>query len=55
MTTAERWYNNSTYLRDANALGSQFSIFAERVPKIGSSLWEEIQYLIEHNIPWSMF
>ena len=55
MTTAERWYNNSTYLRDANALGSQFSIFAERVPKIGSALWEEIQYLIEHNIPWSMF
>lgn len=33
MTTAERLYNNSTYLRDANALGSQFSIFAERVPK----------------------
>lgn len=38
-----------------NKLGSQFSIFAERIPKDRSALWEEIQYLIENNIPWSMF
>ena len=55
MSAAERWYNNSTYIRDANKLGSQFSIFAEKVPKEGSTLLEELQYLIEHNIPWSMF
>ena len=54
MTVAERWYNNSQYISDANKLGSQFAIFAERVPKEGSALWQEIQYLIEHNIPWSM-
>ena len=54
MTASERWYNNSKYISDANKLGSQFTIFAERVPKEGSSLWQEIQYLIEHNIPWIM-
>lgn len=54
MTAAEQWYNNSQYISDANKLGSQFAIFAEHVPKDGSSLWLEIQFLIEHNIPWSM-
>ena len=39
---------------DANKLGSQFAIFAERVPKEWSSLRLENMYLIEHNIPRSM-
>ena len=55
LTTAQRTLNNSTYLADANKLGSQFAIFTGRVTTTATSLWEEIHYLIENGIPFEMF
>ena len=34
---------------------SSFVIYSERIVNDGSSLWYEIQFLIEHGIPWEMF
>ena len=49
------WANNVQYLVDANALGSQFVIWTEKVTRVTTDLWKEVQYLIEHGISWELF
>ena len=39
---------------DANTLGSRFAIVTEKVVDAFMALWKELQYLIEHGIPWEM-
>lgn len=55
LSVAERWVSNAGYLVDSIKLGSNFVIYSERIVNDGSSLWYEIQFLIEHGIPWEMF
>ena len=54
MNAFQKWASNSQYLADANSLGSQFIIVTEKIVKETSWLFREIQYLIEHGIPWEM-
>ena len=49
------WTNNMTYLKDANSLGSSFTLVPDFVVKEGGTLWKEIQYLIDNGIPWEIF
>ena len=55
MTTAERWANNMQYISDAFSLGSQFVLVPDKVVKAGTTLMQEIQYLIDNGIPWIMY
>ena len=55
LTQTLRTINNSTYLADANKLGSQFIIFTDKVTKTTTALWEEIQYLLVNGIPFEVF
>lgn len=55
LSIVERWASNAQYLADAIKLKSSFVIYSEKVVNEGSSLWREIQFLIENGIPWEMF
>ena len=55
LSVVERWSNNSQYIYDAYSLGSKFILYSDKIPKQGSTLLEEIRYLVEHCIPWEMF
>lgn len=52
LTPAQQWANNVQYLNDAHSLGSQFVIVPDRVVVAGTTLWQEIQYLVEQGIAW---
>ena len=55
MADAEKWANNAQYIDDAISLGSKFVIYAEKVVKDTSVLWNEVQHLIERGIAWIMY
>lgn len=55
LSEATRWQNNIQYLKDSNSLGSQFTLVPDWVIKYGGMLWEELQYLLENGIPWTLF
>ncbi len=55
LDATQRWLNNMQYIKDANTLGSQFALVPDFVVKAGTTLWQEIQYLIENGIPWILF
>ncbi|MBD5390420.1 hypothetical protein HDR67_00185 [bacterium] len=55
LDATQRWLNNMQYIKDANALGSQFALVPDFVVRTNGTLWQEIQYLIEHGIPWTLF
>ena len=55
ISSLDRLANNFQYLADAKSLGSQFAIIPEYVVKIGYTLWEEINYLIQNNIPYIIY
>ena len=55
LDATQRWLNNMQYIKDANALGSQFAIVPDFVVRASGTLWQEIQYLIQHGIPWILF
>lgn len=55
LDATQRWLNNMQYIKDANALGSQFAIVPDFVVRASGTLWQEIQYLIQHGIPWTLF
>ena len=54
-STGQAWANNLQYLKDANALGSQFVLAPDFVVRTGGTFWQEIQYLIEQGIAWIMY
>ena len=55
LDATQRWLNNMQYIKDADALGSQFAIVPDFVVRASGTLWQEIQYLIQHGIPWILF
>ena len=55
LDATQRWLNNMQYIKDANALGSQFAIVPDFVVRASGTLWLEIQYLIQLGIPWILF
>ena len=55
LDATQRWLNNMQYIKDAHALGSQFVLVPSKVVQAGFTFWKEIQYLIEHGIPWTLF
>ena len=48
------WDNNLQYLKDAHKLGTQFILSPDLVVK-GGTLLEEINYLVNNHIPWTLF
>ena len=55
MSEAQQWATNAQYIDDAIALGSKFVVYAEKVVKTTSVLWNEINQLIERGIAWTMY
>ncbi len=53
MTKAQRWDMNSKYLDDCAKLGANFAVFAKRTIGPDSTLYKEINYLLNLGYQWT--
>ena len=53
MTTIQRWTINSKFLDDCAKLGANFAVFPNRTIGPDSTLYAEINYLLELGYQWT--
>lgn len=53
MTDVQRWAMNSQYLDDCAKLGANFAVFANRTIGPDSTLYYEVNYLLELGNQWT--